>query len=103
MSNELELPIINLDAVDRSIIEKIKENEPTFKLCMNCGGCTATCRTAGLTDYSPRRINIMLSRGMFEEVKEMIRRCQFCGRCEQLCPRGVKIRNVYLQIRSYLK
>lgn len=85
---------IEYDSNDRSIAEFIYEKEPTFRLCIECGGCAATCTTANFTKFSLRELNILLKRGENEQVETNIRKCMLCGKCSLVCPRGVNTRNV---------
>ena len=66
---------IDYDANDSSIAEYIYEKEPSFRLCIECGGCSATCTTGNLTKFSLREIHILIKRGendqVTEEFKEM--------------------------------
>lgn len=86
--------LINYDSNDRSIAEYIFSKEPTFSLCIECGGCTATCTAGKFTRFSLREMNILLKRGENEAVKRNIRKCMLCGKCTLVCPRGVNTRNV---------
>lgn len=95
---------INYDSNDRSTAEFIFRNEPTFRLCIECGGCSATCTTGNFTKFSLREMNILMKRGENDTVKENIRKCMFCGKCTLVCPRGVNTRNVVsLALQFYFK
>ncbi len=94
---------IDYDANDKSIAEYIAENEPTFKLCIECGCCSATCTTGVFTRFSLRELNILLKRGENEFVGENIRKCMLCGKCQLVCPRGVNTRNVITLAREALQ
>ena len=96
--------IINYDSNDRSVAELIYGLEPSFRLCIECGCCTATC-TAGLfTSFSLREINILIKRGENEIPSEKIWNCMLCGKCILVCPRGVNTRNVVFVAReAFLK
>lgn len=85
---------INYDANDRSVADYIYDKEPTFRLCIECGGCSATCTTGNFTEFSLREINILLKRGENVKVRNNIRKCMLCGKCSLVCPRGVNTRNV---------
>ncbi|HEX2921460.1 MAG TPA: 4Fe-4S dicluster domain-containing protein [Bacteroidales bacterium] len=85
---------INYDTNDRSIAEYIMEKEPSFKLCIECGGCSATCTTGNLIHFSLREFNILIKRGEMDLVRKNIRKCMLCGKCSLVCPRGVNTRNV---------
>ena len=85
---------IDYDANDRSIAAYIFEREPSFRLCIECGGCAATCTTGNLTKFSLRELNILIKRGENDQVRENIRKCMLCGKCTLVCPRGVNTRNI---------
>jgi heterodisulfide reductase subunit C len=92
--------VIEFDSNDRSIAEFIIEKEPSLKLCIECGGCSATCTTGNYTHFSLREIHILLKRGENELVKNKIRHCMLCGKCSLVCPRGVNTRNVIFLARQ---
>jgi heterodisulfide reductase subunit C len=86
--------VIDFDANDRRIADYILEREKSFRLCIECGGCSATCTTGNYTSFSLREINILLKRGENDKPKEKIKHCMLCGKCILVCPRGVNTRNV---------
>jgi heterodisulfide reductase subunit C len=95
---------INYDTNDRSIAEYIYAKEPSFRLCIECGGCSATCTTGNLTKFSLRELHILIKRGENELVKNSIKKCMLCGKCTLVCPRGVNTRNiVVLAKQAFLK
>ncbi len=85
---------IDYDSNDRSIAEYIYEKEPSFRLCIECGGCSATCTTGSLTKFSLRELNILIRRGETDMVKQNLKKCMLCGKCSLVCPRGVNTRNI---------
>ena len=85
---------IDYDANDRSVAEYIFEREPSFRLCIECGCCAATCTTGNFTKFSLRELNILIKRGENEQVRKNINKCMLCGKCILVCPRGVNTRNV---------
>ncbi len=91
---------INYDANDRSIAEYIDSREPSFRLCIECGGCAATCTTGNYTRFSLRELQIFLKRGENDLVRENIKKCMLCGKCILVCPRGVNTRNVVTLARE---
>lgn len=86
--------VIDYDRNDRSIAKYILERENSFSMCIECGGCTATCTTGNFTSFSLREFNILIKRGENEKPAEKIRHCMLCGKCVLVCPRGVNTRNV---------
>jgi heterodisulfide reductase subunit C len=85
---------IDYDSNDRSIAEYIHKNEPSFRLCIECGGCSATCTTGNLTRFSLRELHILIKRGENDKVPMSLRKCMLCGKCILVCPRGVNTRNI---------
>jgi len=94
---------INYDANDKSVAEYIYEREPTFRVCIECGCCAATCTTGNFTSFCLREINILLKRGELDKVNENLKKCMLCGKCTLVCPRGVNTRNVITLAREALK
>jgi heterodisulfide reductase subunit C len=85
---------INYNSNDRSIAEYILASEPSFRLCIECGGCSATCTTGNFTRFSLREIHILIKRGENDQVQQEIKKCMLCGKCTLVCPRGVNTRNI---------
>lgn len=95
---------INYDANEKHIAEYIYEREPSFRLCIECGCCAATCTTGNFTVFSLREIQILIKRGENELVKNKINKCMLCGKCILVCPRGVNTRNVvFLAMKAFKK
>ena len=91
---------IDYDSNDRFIAEYIFDHEPSFRLCIECGGCSSTCTTGQFTLFSLRELHILIKRGENEKVRQNIRKCMLCGKCMLVCPRGVNTRNVVLLARQ---
>ena len=102
-SEFLEPRRIDFDENDKSIAGYIKENEPTFNLCIACGTCAATCTAGNLTDFNIRKLSVLLRRGEIEGLKEEMEKCMFCGKCQMICPRGVKTRSVIFNIKKAIE
>lgn len=91
---------INYDVNDRRIADFIIEKEPSFKQCIACGGCSATCTAGNFTNFSLREINILINRGENELPRDNIKKCMLCGKCSLVCPRGVNTRNVVFLVKQ---
>jgi heterodisulfide reductase subunit C len=85
---------IDYESNDRRIAEYIFDREPSFRLCIECGGCSATCTTGNFTGFSLRELNILIKRGENDQVREKLNKCMLCGKCTLVCPRGVNTRNI---------
>lgn len=94
---------IDYEANDRHLAEYISEKEPSFRTCIECGCCSATCTTGNFTRFSLRELQILLKRGENEMVREQIKKCMLCGKCTLVCPRGVNTRNVIMLAREAFK
>jgi len=94
---------IDFDRNDKRIADYVREHEPSFKTCISCGSCSATCSVANFTDFSFRKIQLLVRRGETNEVKEEIKKCMLCGKCYLACPRGVNTRNVIIQINQAIE
>jgi heterodisulfide reductase subunit C len=91
---------IDYDANSKHIAEYIDEREQSFRLCIECGGCSATCTTGSFTCFSLRELQILIKRGENDQVRDNIRKCMLCGKCMLVCPRGVNTRNVVMLARE---
>ncbi|HNR43016.1 MAG TPA: 4Fe-4S dicluster domain-containing protein [Bacteroidales bacterium] len=92
--------VIDYDKNDRRIAEYIYEHEPSFRLCIECGACAATCTAGNFTEFSLREFNVLLKRGENDKVRARLKKCMFCGKCILACPRGVNTRNVIFLARQ---
>jgi heterodisulfide reductase subunit C len=95
---------IDYESNNRDLADYIFAKEPSFRLCIECGGCSATCSTANFTDFSLRELNILIKRGENDKVRKNLKKCMLCGKCTLVCPRGVNTRNiVFLAKKAFLK
>jgi heterodisulfide reductase subunit C len=91
---------IDYDSNDRSIAGYIFEKEPSFRLCIECGGCSSTCTTGSLTKFSLREVHILIKRGENDNLLKSLKKCMLCGKCTLVCPRGVNTRNIVVLARQ---
>ena len=89
---------IDYDNNNKSVAAYIRSKEPTFDLCISCGTCAATCSAANKTDFSLRKIIILIKRGEIAGLEEEIKKCMFCGKCQLVCQRSVNTRKLILYI-----
>lgn len=87
---------IDYESNNRSVADYIYEKEPSFRLCIECGGCSATCTTGNFTGFSLRELNILIKRGENDQVRQNMKKCMLCGKCILVCPRGVNTRNIVI-------
>jgi heterodisulfide reductase subunit C len=93
---------IDFDANDRTLLKRVVALEPSFRICIACGTCSATCTANQFTEFSLRRIITAVKRGEMEGLTQDIEKCMLCGKCQLACPRGVSNRHVILAIRKVL-
>ncbi len=86
--------VIDYDRNDRRIADYIIRHEPSFRACIECGTCAATCTAGDFTEFSLREFNVLVKRGETEKLQIKLKRCMLCGKCSLVCPRGVNTRNV---------
>lgn len=94
---------IDYDKNDKTLAVYLGKNAPSSKLCIGCGGCTATCTAGNFTDFNIRRLQMLVKRGENEEVRQQLQKCMLCGKCLLVCPRGVDTRKMILTLIEYLR
>lgn len=93
---------IDFDKNSRKHYYAVLKSEPSFAACIACGSCAGTCSAGNFTDFSLRKINILISRGEVKDLLLELEKCMLCGKCTLVCPRGVNTRNVILSARREL-
>jgi Fe-S oxidoreductase len=79
-------------APSKEIIDVIKESGgEAFKLCYQCGLCDTVCPWNRVRTFSMRKIVRQAAFGLTEIEADDMWLCTTCGKCPELCPRGVKI------------
>lgn len=91
---------INYNLNDRRVADFIIDNEPSFRRCIACGGCSGSCTAGGFTRFSLRELNVLINRGENDMPRESLKKCMLCGKCTLICPRGVNTRNVIFLARQ---
>ena len=87
---------IDYDSNNRDVAGYLFEKEPSFRRCIECGGCSATCSTGNYTSFSLRELFILIKRGENSDSLNKLKKCMLCGKCTLVCPRGVNTRNVII-------
>jgi heterodisulfide reductase subunit C len=91
---------IDFDQFDGRLLNEVLEKEPSFKTCLSCGGCTATCNAGTLIDFNVRKMNLLIRRGEITGLAKEIDKCMLCGKCLLVCPRGIGIRHVIMLLKK---
>lgn len=94
---------LDFDKADVSLAKQVEAHEPSFRICIQCGSCTASCSAANFTDFNFRRLCLLIRRGLTSEVQKEISKCMLCGKCRLVCPRGVNTRNIILNVHLALQ
>ncbi|MCL2291296.1 MAG: 4Fe-4S dicluster domain-containing protein [Bacteroidetes bacterium] len=92
---------INLD-IDRVVLKQLEEAVASFRRCIRCGTCTATCSAAQFTDFNIRKIHTTFRSGMYKELADALKPCMLCGKCTLVCPRDVNLRSLVVNMRKIL-
>jgi Fe-S oxidoreductase len=75
----------------KEIVDAIKASGgDAFKYCYQCGMCDTVCPWNRVRNFSMRKLVREATFGLTEIESEDIWRCTTCGKCPQVCPRGVK-------------
>ena len=51
---------IDYDLHDMRVINYLNTLEPSFRICIGCGSCTATCTAGHFVDFNIRRFHTIL-------------------------------------------
>src|SRR6185369_10743735 len=84
---------MNMETVvpQKEIVDAIKASGgDAFKYCYQCGMCDTVCPWNKVRNFSMRKLVREATFGLTEIESEDIWRCTTCGKCPQVCPRGVK-------------
>lgn len=93
---------VNLNKADFAKFSKLVEKVPSYMRCFNCGGCTAACSARLFTDFNIRKVHCTFRRGQYEHLAEELQKCMLCGKCMLVCPRGVNLRSLIINMRQIL-
>ena len=91
---------IDYDANDVRIMNFVSEKVPSFDTCIACSSCSATCSSAHFTDFNFCLLHLLIRRGEEKHLKQEMKKCMYCGKCQLTCPRGVDNRAVIAAIHQ---
>ena len=83
--------------------EELEHAVPSFRQCMFCGNCAATCSANSHIDFNILRYNLLFRRGTRQEIATELDNCMLCGKCSLVCPRGVNTRAMIMEMRKELQ
>lgn len=97
-----EARAVNYDKNDKAFAAWLAQKAPGSKLCIGCGGCTATCTAGNMTEFNIRKLQMLVKRGENDEARKNLHKCMLCGKCLLVCPRGVDTRKMILAMNEYI-
>ncbi|HNW52144.1 MAG TPA: 4Fe-4S dicluster domain-containing protein [Prolixibacteraceae bacterium] len=96
----IEPRTIDYSQFDDRLLAYLVREEPSFGICLSCGGCTATCSAGNLVDFNIRRLSLHIRSGEIENLAKEIDKCMLCGKCTLVCPRNINLRQVVMLIKK---
>ncbi|NWH06201.1 4Fe-4S dicluster domain-containing protein [Desulfobacter latus] len=102
-------PVV-LKAGKNPVVESLKKSlqAGAFSQCYTCLTCTSTCPVVGITDEirefgsAPHQVIHALILGQTDIAKDasIIWNCLTCYKCQENCPQGVRITDIFYQLRN---
>lgn len=92
-----------MDTCDFELLHQIEAAVPSFKRCMNCGACTATCSAQQFTKFNIRKVKSLCQDAQYAGLEKELSKCMLCGKCTLVCPRGLNLRPIIMNMRKILK
>lgn len=93
---------VNLNRTDFGKVDRLMEAVPSFSRCFSCGGCAAACSARLFTDFNIRKVHCTFRRGQYDGLGRELQKCMLCGKCTLVCPRGVNLRSLIINMRQIL-
>ena len=94
--------LIDLDTNELEKVEQLKNTVISFKRCVNCGACAATCSAGLFSNFNIRKVHSLFRRGQYHELDKALSQCMLCGKCTLVCPRDVNLRAMIINMRRLL-
>ena len=79
---------VKLSDTDMSKYQQLLELVPSFKRCISCGGCTASCSARQFTDFNIRKTHCYFRRGQYDKLEEELQKCMLMISDRRLTPLG---------------
>lgn len=95
--------VVDFDKNDMTLAYELNRRVEALNTCIACGLCTSTCSAGGFTDFNIRKLHTLIRRGVYVDAAEEAQKCMLCGKCVIVCPRGINLRKVVLQIRALIR
>lgn len=84
----------------KEAVDTVKEEGgEQFKLCFQCGLCTAACPWNRVISFLPRRLVHQAQLGVVDFEDESLWVCVACKQCVQRCPRSVQMQDIVRALR----
>jgi heterodisulfide reductase subunit C len=94
--------VVNIDNCDFEKLHELEALVPSFKRCMNCGACTATCSAQQVIPFNIRKIKSLFQEAQYDKLSKELEKCMLCGKCTLVCPRGISLRPAIMNMRKIL-
>lgn len=94
---------IDIDADNFDKCHSIINHVPSYKRCIGCGGCAATCSAQQHSQFNILKCNLLFRRGEYDTLSNELDKCMLCGKCLLVCPRNVNTRAMIISMRNLLK
>lgn len=94
--------VINVDNCNFDKLHQLEKIVPSFKKCMNCGACTATCSAQQFIPFNIRKVKSLYSLGQYGNLDKELNKCMLCGKCTLVCLRGLNLRPIIMNMRKLL-
>jgi heterodisulfide reductase subunit C len=105
----LETPVV-IKPEKNPVVAALKESlqGATFSQCYTCLTCTSTCPVVSVTGEArefgaaPHQVIHALILGQTDLAKDasIVWDCLTCYKCQENCPQGVKITDIFYQLRN---
>ena len=97
-----EARVIDYDKNDKSLVTAMTTEVPSSKLCIGCGGCSATCTAGNLTEFNIRKLQMLVKRGETKEVGEHLQKCMLFVNLPAFRRASIDSRRMILSMLKYI-